>query len=55
MIEIVELWDDDGDIGTGLAGYRHEDMAPMFKDAPPNCILPEEWIPYTRPNPEVEP
>lgn len=30
-------------IGTGLAGYRHEQIAPMFKDAPPNCRLPEEW------------
>ncbi len=39
-------------IGTGLAGYAHADIAPMFKDAPPNCILPEEWIPWTRPNQE---
>lgn len=31
-------------IGTGLAGYRHEDIAPMFKDAPSNCDLPEEWL-----------
>lgn len=30
-------------IGTGLAGYRHEQIAPMFKGAPPNCQLPEEW------------
>lgn len=30
-------------IGTGLAGYRHEDIAPMFKFAPPNCELPERW------------
>lgn len=33
-------------IGTGLAGYRHEDIAPMFKDAPSNCQLPDEWKPY---------
>lgn len=32
-------------IGTGLAGYRHEDIAPMFRDAPPNCRLPDEWLP----------
>ncbi len=32
-------------IGTGLAGYRHEDIAPMFKDAPDNCVLPKEWEP----------
>lgn len=31
-------------IGTGLAGYKHEDMAGMFKDAPSNCELPPEWI-----------
>lgn len=31
-------------IGTGLAGYKHEDIAPMFKGAPKNCQLPEEWI-----------
>jgi hypothetical protein len=30
-------------IGTGLAGYKHEDIAPMFKGAPPNCKLPAEW------------
>ncbi len=31
-------------IGTGLAGYRHEQIAPMFKNAPSNCQLPPEWI-----------
>lgn len=30
-------------IGTGLAGYTHERIAPMFKGAPPNCDLPDEW------------
>lgn len=30
-------------LGTGLAGYRHSDIAPMFKDAPENCVLPIEW------------
>lgn len=30
-------------IGTGLAGYRHEDIAPMFRDSPRNCNLPVEW------------
>lgn len=30
-------------IGTGLAGYSHEQIAPMFKDAPYNCVLPERW------------
>lgn len=31
-------------IGTGLAGYSHTDMAPMFKDAPSTCRLPAEWV-----------
>lgn len=30
-------------IGTGLAGYEHADIAPMFWGAPANCILPPEW------------
>lgn len=30
-------------IGTGLAGYTHEQIAPLFKNAPANCQLPEEW------------
>ena len=34
-------------IGTGLAGYRHEQIAPMFKGAPSNCVLPDEWQAYT--------
>jgi hypothetical protein len=30
-------------LGTGLAGYGHFDIAPMFRDAPANCELPVEW------------
>ena len=30
-------------IGCGLAGYKDEQIAPMFKDAPPNCHLPKGW------------
>lgn len=30
-------------IGCGLAGYSDADIAPMFKDAPPNCELPHGW------------
>jgi hypothetical protein len=30
-------------IGCGLAGYGDDDMAPMFKNAPPNCQLPKGW------------
>lgn len=30
-------------IGCGLAGYKDEDIAPMFKGAPSNCIIPLGW------------
>jgi hypothetical protein len=30
-------------IGTGLAGYKHEDIAPLFNNSPRNCVLPSEW------------
>lgn len=30
-------------IGTGLAGYTHEQIAPMFREAPANCVLPMAW------------
>ena len=30
-------------IGCGLAGYTDADIAPMFKNAPPNCKLSPEW------------
>lgn len=30
-------------IGTGLAGYTHEQIAPMFKGATINCKLPRDW------------
>lgn len=30
-------------IGCGLAGYVDEQIAPMFKGAPSNCVLPYEW------------
>ena len=30
-------------IGTGICGYSHAEIAPMFKDAPTNCVLPAEW------------
>lgn len=34
-------------IGCGLAGYKDDDIGPMFEDAPENCLLPVEWIQYT--------
>ena len=30
-------------IGCGLAGYTDKDIAPMFKNAPDNCELPDGW------------
>jgi len=30
-------------IGCGLAGYKDEDIAPMFRSAPQNRVLPEGW------------
>lgn len=35
-------------IGTGLAGYNHAEIAPLFRDAPENCILPDAWITILR-------
>jgi hypothetical protein len=31
-------------IGCGLAGYRPEQIAPMFVGAPENCRLPPEFL-----------
>ena len=31
-------------IGCGNAGYTPEEIAPMFKGAPPNVILPPEFL-----------
>jgi hypothetical protein len=30
-------------IGCGLAGLAEKDIAPMFRNAPVNCVLPEGW------------
>ena len=30
-------------IGCGLAGFHESKIIPMFKDAPPNCYLPDGW------------
>jgi hypothetical protein len=36
-------------IGCGLAGYRHEQIAPMFSGAPSNVILPAEFAAVLQP------
>jgi hypothetical protein len=33
-------------LGTGLAGFTHADIAPIFKGAPTNCVFPIEWKEY---------
>lgn len=30
-------------IGCGLAGYKEDDIKPMFYNAPINCKLPDGW------------
>lgn len=37
-------------IGTGLAGYKHEEIAPLFEGAPRNCSFPIEWAKYLENN-----
>lgn len=32
-------------IGCGLAGYRHSDIAPLFRGCV-SCLFPIEWKPY---------
>lgn len=41
-------------IGCGLAGYSPEQIAPMFRDAPPNVLLPEEFKRALSPSPAQE-
>ncbi len=31
-------------VGCGLAGYRDDQIGPMFADVPANCVLPVEWL-----------
>ena len=31
-------------IGCGFAGYRHEEIAPMFAGAPATCRLPTDFL-----------
>ena len=34
-------------VGCGLAGYTDEQIAPMFKEASDNCVLPNGWRDFT--------
>lgn len=31
-------------IGTGIAGYSAEQIAPLFREVPDNVVLPDEWL-----------
>ena len=33
-------------IGCGLAGYKDEQIGPMFASCPDTCFLPPEWKEY---------
>ena len=33
-------------IGCGLAGYKYGEIGPMFKNSPPNVVIPVEFEPY---------
>lgn len=40
-------------IGTGIANLTHDQVAPLFADAPLNCLLPPEWAALlSTPNPK---
>lgn len=30
-------------VGCGIAGFTDADIAPLFREAPANCSLPEAW------------
>lgn len=40
-------------VGTGLAGYKHEDIAPLFQGAC-RCWFPDIWKPYLGEYPGVK-
>ncbi len=33
-------------IGCGIAGFTDAQIAPLFEDAPVNCLMPPEWAKY---------
>lgn len=35
-------------VGCGLAGFDHHQIAPMFKNAPKNCVMPDEWMEFLK-------
>jgi hypothetical protein len=39
-------------IGTGIAGFATEQIAPLFAHAPSNCLLPPEWAAFVSSTPD---
>jgi len=37
-------------VGCGLAGFSEAEIAPLFKEAPDNCLLPGTWLQRLRPD-----
>lgn len=37
-------------IGCGLAGFKQEEIGPMFADHPPNVMLPPEFARFSKPS-----
>jgi len=37
-------------VGCELAGYDNDEIAPLFRDAPSNCSMAEEWRPFLEPD-----
>lgn len=36
-------------VGTGYAGYSHEEIAPLFQGSPNNCIFDSRWKSFLGP------
>jgi len=35
-------------VGTGLAGYKDKDIAPLFRGCSTNCSFPQQWEIYLK-------
>ncbi|MBT9467104.1 hypothetical protein [Hydrogenophaga sp.] len=40
-------------VGCGIAGHADEEIAPLFRDAPLNCSLPDTWREFVDPQPQT--
>ena len=52
FLEVAEYWSSrSGEfqvtrVGCGLGGHKDSDIAPLFRDAPDNCLFDEYWRPW---------